>query len=164
MFGVKPQMPDQLDPFYNTTIGRLPPTGIWDSSPVSMCIQRSVISGLFGYPMGMVIAFLFPSSFAPDTRKMSTKESIRIFFKNSWDQGRSQGRTFAKFGFLLVSSECALELITGKSTLTNTGVAGFFSGAAMAARAGPAGMSMAGFGGMALILAMEVVMGLKNAK
>jgi hypothetical protein len=68
----------------------------------------------------------------------------------------SQGKTFMIVGATFAAIECTLEKLRGKKDLKNAIVAGFSTGALLAARAGPAAMMLGGGGFAAFSIAIEL--------
>lgn len=68
----------------------------------------------------------------------------------------SQGKTFMVVGATFAAIECTLEKLRGKKDLKNAIVAGFSTGALLAARAGPAAMMLGGGGFAAFSIAIEL--------
>jgi hypothetical protein len=68
----------------------------------------------------------------------------------------SQGKTFMIVGATFSTIDCAREKIRGKKDMKNAIVAGFSTGALLAARAGPAAMMLGGGGFAAFSIAIEL--------
>jgi hypothetical protein len=68
----------------------------------------------------------------------------------------SQGKTFMIVGATFSAIECTLEKLRGKKDMKNAIVAGFSTGALLAARAGPAAMMLGGGGFAAFSVAIEL--------
>lgn len=74
----------------------------------------------------------------------------------SKNRGVSQGRAFAKISFMITTIECSLETLRGKKDIKNAIVAGFTSGAVIAARSGPTAALLSGGMFAGFSVAMEI--------
>ncbi|KAI9331716.1 mitochondrial inner membrane translocase subunit Tim17/Tim22/Tim23/peroxisomal protein PMP24 [Obelidium mucronatum] len=73
--------------------------------------------------------------------KMSTRDQIKHTFKDMGARSYSSAKNFAIVGGIFAGSECVIETFRAKNDMVNGISAGCFTGAVLAAKAGPAAMA-----------------------
>jgi import inner membrane translocase subunit TIM22 len=80
--------------------------------------------------------------------KLTTREQIRIGFRDMGKRSYSSAKNFMLIGAMYSGTECCVEGYRAKSDLTNSVAAGCITGAALAFKAGPQA-ALLGCGGFA---------------
>lgn len=122
------------------------------------CLVKSTMSVVAGGAMGLVMGLFMSSatnqnySLDPEVQKLSTKEQIRLTFKEMGNASRSYARNFAGFGLIYSAVECNLEKVRGKKDISSAALSGCITGGLLGIRGGPIGASI-GCGGCAFFSA-----------
>lgn len=97
----------------------------------------------------------------PSSSATAVEKSIAQHLKEGIFEMRvraiSQGRTFALVGAVYSGFECSIEWVRAKKDLKGAVASGFFTGAALAAQAGPQAMLLGGAGFAAFSVAIELL-------
>jgi len=149
-----PPSPFPSYPSFNDTM-LIPRFGLQFENPLDRLIHenligRGVLSLVMGFGFGSLLGIVFSGASAIDfDPNLSTRQKILMGFKESFKNGYSQGKTFAKIGAIFAVSEGVIEKYRAKEDHYNGLGAGCFTGAAVAWRGGPITMAL-GCGGFAI--------------
>ena len=122
------------------------------------CATRGVISVVMGGLMGAVMGVVFagvesPAPGSPAFHELSMRQHLAAGLKAARERSSSYARTFAYLGGLYSTSECVVEKFRARHDVTNSAIAGCFSGGFMAVRQGPTAI----VGGCATFAAFSVL-------
>lgn len=123
---------------------------IWNN-----CAVRSVVSGIMGGGLGVMMGIFFGALDNPimqDT--MTTRQQLVYTAKQMGQRSWSNCKTFALMGFVFSAAECVVEKARAKHDTTNTVIAGCVTGGAISARGGPqaACAGCAGFAAFSVVI------------
>ncbi|KAL5700370.1 hypothetical protein ACHQM5_025821 [Ranunculus cassubicifolius] len=120
------------------------------------CAVRSLMSGVAGGGMGVLMGFLLGALDSPlhqDT--MTTRQQIVHQIKSMGSRSYSSAKTFALLGFVFAGSECVVEKARAKHDIVNQAVAGCVTGAVLSGRGGPKAACLGCAGFSAFSVAIE---------
>ncbi|XP_015632050.1 mitochondrial import inner membrane translocase subunit TIM22-4 isoform X1 [Oryza sativa Japonica Group] len=106
---------------------------IWNN-----CAVRSVVSGVMGGGLGVLMGLFFGALENPITaEEMTARQQIVYQAKQMGRRSISNAKTFAVMGLIFSAAECVIEKARAKHDTTNSAVAGCVTGGALAAKGGP---------------------------
>ncbi|KAI9747967.1 MAG: Mitochondrial import inner membrane translocase subunit tim22 [Lichina confinis] len=120
------------------------------------CPAKTVMAGGMGFALGGLFG-LFMSSMNYDTplspqgqqlAKLTTREQLRLGFKDMGARSFSSAKNFALVGAIFSGTECCIEGFRAKNDMANGVAAGCITGGVLAAKAGPQA-ALVGCGGFA---------------
>lgn len=144
----KPQ--NQVERFHLPTPEEIRGQDIWNN-----CAVRSLVSGVMGGGLGVMMGFFFAALENPimqDT--MTTRQQLAYTARQMGHRSWSNCKTFALMGLVFSAAECVIEKARAKHDTTNTVVAGCVTGGAISAKGGPqaACVGCAGFAAFSVII------------
>lgn len=140
----------KIEPIRMPTPEEIRGQDIWNN-----CAVRSVVSGVMGGGLGVMMGLFFGALDNPimhDT--MTTRQQLVFTAKQMGQRSWSSCKTFAVMGLIFSAAECTVEKIRAKHDTTNTVVAGCVTGGALSARGGPqaACVGCAGFAAFSVVI------------
>ncbi|KAL5217615.1 hypothetical protein ABZP36_018299 [Zizania latifolia] len=101
------------------------------------CAVRTVVSGVRGVGLGVLIGLFFGALDSPISEEMTARQRIVCTAKEMGRQSLSNAKIFAAMGLIFSATECAIEKARSKRDTTNTAVAGCVTGGALTVKGGP---------------------------
>lgn len=140
----------QMEKFHLPTPEEIRGQDIWNN-----CAVRSVVSGVMGGGLGVMMGIFFAALDNPimqDT--MTTRQQLAYTARQMGQRSWSNCKTFAVMGFVFSAAECVVEKYRAKHDTTNTVVAGCVTGGAISAKGGPqaACVGCAGFAAFSVVI------------
>ncbi|KAK3151337.1 hypothetical protein QOZ80_3AG0244590 [Eleusine coracana subsp. coracana] len=124
---------------------------IWNN-----CAVRSVVSGVMGGGLGILMGLFFGALDNPITaEEMTARQQIVYTAKQMGRRSISSAKTFAVMGLIFSAAECVVEKARARHDMTNTAIAGCVTGGALAVRGGPKSTCVGCVGFSAFSVAIE---------
>lgn len=140
----------QIEPLRMPTPEEIRGQDIWNN-----CAVRSVVSGVMGGGLGVMMGLFFAALDNPITQEhMTTRQQLVYTAKQMGQRSWSSCKTFAVMGLIFSAAECVVEKARAKHDITNTVIAGCVTGGAISARGGPqaACAGCAGFAAFSVVI------------
>ncbi|VAI06638.1 mitochondrial import inner membrane translocase subunit TIM22-4-like isoform X2 [Triticum dicoccoides] len=139
---------------------RLPtPEEIKGQEMMNNCAVRSVLSGVMGGGLGVLMGLFFGALENPImAEEMTARQQIVYQAKQMGRKSMSHAKTFAVMGLIFSAAECVVEKARAKHDITNSAVAGCVTGGALAAKGGPQATCIGCVGFGAFSVAIEKFM------
>ncbi len=117
-------------------------------SPMESCWVKVGIAGPAGFVMGIAFGAFFNMygnslAYDPLTEKMSTKDQLKVSFRQMWSAGLRTGKNFGTFGVVYSGLECLMEKYRATRDMKNAVYSGALTGAIFAMKGGPKPMVIA---------------------
>ncbi|KAK3133751.1 hypothetical protein QOZ80_6AG0540500 [Eleusine coracana subsp. coracana] len=124
---------------------------IWNN-----CAVRSVVSGVMGGGLGILMGLFFGALDNPiTTEEMTARQQIVYTAKQMGRRSISNAKTFAVMGLIFSAAECVVEKARARHDTTNTAIAGCVTGGALAVKGGPKATCVGCVGFSAFSVAIE---------
>ncbi|KAF3330469.1 Mitochondrial import inner membrane translocase subunit TIM22-1 [Carex littledalei] len=139
-----------VEPLRLPTVEEIRGQDIWNN-----CATRSVVSGVMGGGLGLVMGLFFGALDNPLRQEEMTGRQQFIFqAKQMGRRSVSSAKAFAVMGLIFSAVECVVEKARAKHDMTNTVAAGCATGGALSAKAGPraACAGCAGFAAFSVVI------------
>lgn len=114
------------------------------SSASESCLFKGAISATAGFGLGaffslMSASMTYESSALSST--VNTSQSVRVVFKEMAKGMWSSGKSFGRIGAIFATVECCVEGYRARNDLWNGTIGGILTGAILARRSSPIGLS-----------------------
>jgi len=123
---------------------------MWNS-----CVVRSVMSGVMGGGLGVLMGLFFGALDNPImAEEMTARQQIVYQAKQMGRRSMSNAKTFAVMGVVFSAAECVVEKARARHDVVNSAVAGCVTGGALAVKGGPqaACVGCAGFAAFSVLI------------
>uniref|UniRef100_A0A453NA19 Mitochondrial import inner membrane translocase subunit TIM22 n=2 Tax=Aegilops tauschii subsp. strangulata TaxID=200361 RepID=A0A453NA19_AEGTS len=118
------------------------PEEIKGQEMMNNCAVRSVLSGVMGGGLGVLMGLFFGALENPImSEEMTARQQIVYQAKQMGRKSMSHAKTFAVMGLIFSAAECVVEKARAKHDITNSAVAGCVTGGALAAKGQVEGQS-----------------------
>ncbi|KAE8776258.1 Mitochondrial import inner membrane translocase subunit Tim17 family protein [Hordeum vulgare] len=135
------------------------PEEIKGQEMMNNCAVRSVLSGVMGGGLGVLMGLFFGALENPIMQEeMTARQQIVYQAKQMGRKSMSHAKTFAVMGLIFSAAECVVEKARAKHDITNSAVAGCVTGGALAAKGGPQASCIGCVGFGAFSVAIEKFM------
>ncbi|XP_037453755.1 mitochondrial import inner membrane translocase subunit TIM22-4-like isoform X2 [Triticum dicoccoides] len=135
------------------------PEEIKGQEMMNNCAVRSVLSGVMGGGLGVLMGLFFGALENPImSEEMTARQQIVYLAKQMGRKSMSHAKTFAVMGLIFSAAECVVEKARAKHDITNSAVAGCVTGGALAAKGGPQATCIGCVGFGAFSVAIEKFM------
>jgi len=140
-----------VEPIRMPTAEEIKGQDIWNN-----CAVRSVVSGVMGGGLGVLMGLFFGALDNPImAEEMTARQQIVYTAKQMGRRSISNAKTFAVMGLIFSAAECVVEKARAKHDTTNTAVAGCVTGGALAVKGGPKATCIGCAGFAAFSVAIE---------
>ncbi|CAN6313145.1 unnamed protein product [Urochloa humidicola] len=140
-----------VEPIRMPTVEEIKGQDIWNN-----CAVRSVVSGVMGGGLGVLMGLFFGALDNPIMQEeMTARQQIVYTAKQMGRRSMSNAKTFAVMGLIFSAAECVVEKARAKHDTTNTAVAGCVTGGALAVKGGPKATCIGCAGFAAFSVAIE---------
>lgn len=119
------------------------------------CVVRSVMSGVMGGGLGVLMGLFFGALENPImAEEMTARQQIVYQAKMMGRRSMSHAKTFAVMGLIFSAAECTVEKARARHDVVNSAVAGCVTGGVLAVKGGPqaACAGCAGFAAFSVLI------------
>ncbi|XP_078179342.1 mitochondrial import inner membrane translocase subunit TIM22-4-like [Carex rostrata] len=139
-----------VEPLRLPTVEEIRGQDIWNN-----CVTRSVVSGVMGGGLGLVMGLFIGSLDNPLNKdEMTGRQQLTFQAKQMGRRSVNSAKAFAVMGLIFSAVECVVEKARAKHDMTNTVAAGCATGGVLSAKAGPraACAGCAGFAAFSVVI------------